>query len=83
MTHLGGITRRRASLTLLVATALVGSVITVPGLGGTATAEPVVSEQGDRYPFVCTTAREGLGQVLGEVHGLSEWPWGGFGFELE
>lgn len=62
MTHLGGITRRRASLTLLVATALVSSVITVPGLGGTATAEPVVSEQGDRYPFVCTTAREGLGQ---------------------
>ena len=62
MTHLGGTTRRRASLTLLATISLVASIIAVPNFGGGASAEPVGFVPGDRYPFVCTTASQGLGQ---------------------
>lgn len=62
MTHLGGSLRSRARLGIVIVTAVIATVLVTPLSIGTVAANPPPSVPGDRYPFVCTTAREGLGQ---------------------
>ncbi len=62
MTHLGRERHARARLGILAATAVLATALVTPLATTTVAAQPPEPIPGDRYPFVCTTAREGLGQ---------------------